>query len=173
MTCLSGHVTPPYLYMSCMLLTLGCWTIQRQSAQWQPLTRDLRYTASTLPSPHNNFHHSYTDDPLNKSVEIAGKLAAPKTRAHSFPFYSARRLAGDVIADPVDGAHGVADARRDLLQEPGIKRVPVCSHAVTAGDCSERDHVAVRPLISLHAHRPALQSGFSAETTSKGESHPQ
>ena len=64
-------------------------------------------------------------------------------------------FAGDVVDNPVDRSDCVANACRDSSQEGWLKGVPICSHAIMAGHCSEGNHMAVRPLVAVHPNRPA------------------
>src|SRR5687767_8642859 len=67
------------------------------------------------------------------------------------PLDRARGLARDVEHDAVDLADLVDHARGDLLEQVVGQPRPVGRHRVVGGHGADRDQVAVRALVALHA----------------------
>src|SRR5437879_2583888 len=68
-----------------------------------------------------------------------------------FPFYRARRLAGDVETDAVDALNFVDDSVREFLQKLIRQSDPIGRHTVLRLHGADDDGVIVSALVAHHA----------------------
>lgn len=68
------------------------------------------------------------------------------------PLNGAWWLRRDIVHDSVDLSALVADPVAHVPEEGRGERVPVCGHAIAAGDCTQSEHVVVCALVALDAH---------------------